>query len=336
MRTPLKLSLFGLGLAAVFATAAVTANTVVPQSTVDNWSTPAGHAGMNENETTGEGDMEGMDHSGSGASALGLAQAENGFALTDVSAPAQVGETGELSLVVRDDDGQAVTDFDLEHEKELHLIVVRADGQQFRHVHPERAADGTWSIPWEWAEAGSYRVFADFVPGATGEGLTLSTTVSVSGEVEAQPATGPVTEVEVDGYTVTVTGDLVAGEGSPLTLSVSRDGEPVTELEPYLGAFGHLVALRDGDLAYLHVHPHGDAPAAGETSGPEVVFEATIPNPGRYLLYFDFQVDGQVHSAPLVLETTGGSTTSGSSDSSGSGEGEESEPQEEGGDHEHG
>lgn len=330
MRTPLKLSLFGLGLAAVFGTAAVTANAVVPPSVVEGWTTPANHAGMND-DTQGEGDMEGMDHSGGGASSLGLARAEGGFALTDVRAPARVGEAGELSLVVRDDAGAPVSDFDLEHEKELHLIVVRADGQQFRHVHPERADDGTWSIDWEWAEAGSYRVFADFVPGATGEGLTLSTTVSVSGDVQAQPATGPVTETEVDGYAVTVTGDLVAGEGSPLTLSVSRDGQPVTTLEPYLGAFGHLVALRDGDLAYLHVHPHGDAPAAGETSGPEVVFEATIPTEGRYLLYFDFQVDGQVYSAPLVLDTTSGTGAS----SAPSGTDGETEPQEEGEGHEH-
>lgn len=331
MRAPLKLSLFGLGLAAVFGTAAVTANAVVPPSVVEGWTTPANHAGMND-DTQGEGDMEGMDHSGGGASSLGLARAEGGFALTDVSAPDRVGEAGELSLVVRDDTGAPVTDFDLEHEKELHLIVVRADGQHFRHVQPERDADGAWSIDWEWVEAGSYRVFADFVPGATGEGLTLSTTVSVSGDVQAQPATGPVTETEVDGYTVTVTGDLVAGEGSPLTLSVSRDGQPVTTLEPYLGAFGHLVALRDGDLAYLHVHPHGDAPAAGETSGPEVVFEATIPNPGRYLLYFDFQVDGQVHSAPLVLDTTTSASASGAP--SGTGD-DETEPQEEDESHEH-
>ena len=112
--------------------------------------------------------------------------------------------------------------------------------------------------------------------------------------------------------------------------SVSRDGQPVTTLEPYLGAFGHLVALRDGDLAYLHVHPHGDAPAAGETSGPEVVFEATIPNPGRYLLYFDFQVDGQVHSAPLVLDTTSASNAPSDTTDDGA-----TEPQEEGESHEH-
>ena len=308
MRAPLKLSLFGLGLAAVFGTAAVTANAVVPPSVVEGWTTPANHAGMND-DTQGEGDMEGMDHSGGGASSLGLARAEGGFALTDVSAPDRVGEAGELSLVVRDDTGAPVTDFDLEHEKELHLIVVRADGQHFRHVHPERDADGAWSIDWEWVEAGSYRVFADFVPGATGEGLTLSTTVSVSGDVQAQPATGPVTETEVDGYTVTVTGDLVAGEGSPLTLSVSRDGQPVTTLEPYLGAFGHLVALRDGDLAYLHVHPEGDEPKPGQNGGPQVKFATDVPTAGRYLLYLDFQVDGQVHTAEFVVDAARGDAT---------------------------
>ena len=88
-------------------------------------------------------------------------------------------------------------------------------------------------------------------------------------------------------------------------MTITSDGEPVTELEPYLGAFGHLVALREGDLAYLHVHPHGEEPQPGQTSGPEIVFEATAPTPGRYLLYLDFQVVGQVHTAPLVLDTTG-------------------------------
>jgi hypothetical protein len=146
-------------------------------------------------------------------------------------------------------------------------------------------------------------VFTDFVPSESGEGLTLSTSLQAAGEYAPEPATGSVRTTTSDGFEVSVDGDLVAGESSALTLTVSRDGEGVTALEPYLGAFGHLVALRDGDLAYLHVHPHGDEPAAGETSGPEIVFEATAPTPGRYLLYLDFQVDGEVHSAPLVLDT---------------------------------
>ena len=105
---------------------------------------------------------------------------------------------------------------------------------------------------------------------------------------------------EVDGYTVTLAGDLVAGQSSELTLSVSRDGVPVTDLQPYLAAYGHLVALRDGDLAYLHVHPAG-APGDGVTpAGPGITFSATIPSAGDYGLFLDFQHDGVVRTAAFI------------------------------------
>ena len=328
MKAPARLGLYGLVLVAVFAVAAFTANAIVPDSTVQAWAEET----TDNNHTEGH-DMTGDDShaghtSGADAASLGLGLAQDGYQLTGVTAPTATGEDGELSLTVTGPDGHPVTDFELEHEKELHLIVVRSDGQHFRHVHPERDNQGAWSIPWEWEAAGSYRVFADFVPTETGSGMTLSTSVQVAGDYAPAPADGPVTETTVDGYTVAVSGDLVAGSGSELTMTITQDGEPVTALEPYLGAFGHLVALRDGDLAYLHVHPHGDAPEAGETSGPEIVFEANAPTPGRYLLFLDFQIDGQVHTAPLVVDTTGEASPDGGSHEGAGGH-------EEGGDHEH-
>lgn len=90
-------------------------------------------------------------------------------------------------------------------------------------------------------------------------------------------------------------GDLKAGAASELTLSVSKDGKPVTDLEPYLGAYGHLVALRSGDLAYLHVHPHDGRP------GPEVSFTATAPSTGTYRLFLDFKHDGEVRTAAFTV-----------------------------------
>ncbi|MGY5766030.1 hypothetical protein ACXET9_12610 [Brachybacterium sp. DNPG3] len=107
---------------------------------------------------------------------------------------------------------------------------------------------------------------------------------------------------EVDGYTVALEGELTAGSPSDLTVTVERDGEPVTALEPYLGAFGHLVALREDDLAYLRIHPTGDAPAAGETGGPEIGFRTEAPTAGRYLLHLDFQVDGEVRTAQFAVD----------------------------------
>ena len=81
---------------------------------------------------------------------------------------------------------------------------------------------------------------------------------------------------------------------------MSRDGAPVTDLQPYLAAYGHLVALRDGDLAYLHVHPAG-APGDGVTpAGPGITFYATIPSAGDYGLFLDFQHDGVVRTAAFI------------------------------------
>lgn len=85
--------------------------------------------------------------------------------------------------------------------------------------------DGRWTIPWQWEAAGSYRVFADFDPAHTGEGITLSTSVQVAGNYDPAPATGPVTEATVDGVDVAVEGDLVAGSASELTITVTRVGE---------------------------------------------------------------------------------------------------------------
>lgn len=298
MNAPQRLGAFGAGLAALFVAAFVVAGAVVPQGTVAAWSGAAQeekHEGM---------DMSG-DTSGTAAATTpvhGLALEQDGLLLSPVSAPGEVGEAGTLSFSITAADGVAVTDFETAHDKKLHLIVVRADGSQFRHVHPTMSADGVWSIPWTWDEAGTYRVFTDFVPGATGENLTLSRTVDVAGPLSPEPATKVAASDTVDGYTATLTGDLSANGSSMLTATVTKDGEPVTTLEPYLGAYGHLVALRDGDLAYLHVHPEGDEPAPGSTSGPDVEFMTEAPTPGRYLLYLDFKVDGEVRTAEFVLD----------------------------------
>ncbi|MFG3338300.1 heavy-metal-associated domain-containing protein [Glycomyces sp. NPDC048151] len=301
MNTGTRLGLYGGGLAVLFAAAFGTAALVAPDDAADDWNDQAG-----DHDGGGHGDDSSGGHS-EAQPVRGLAIEQDGYLLSEVAAPAEVGASGDLAFQITGADGQPLTDYTVSHEKELHLIVVRADGTHFRHVHPELGADGTWSIPWSWDAAGSYRVYADFVPEG-GEDLTLTRTVEVAGDYGPEIATEPSLVSEVDGFTVTLEGDLSAGASAEVTASVSRDGEPVTELEPYLGAFGHLVALREGDLAYLHVHPEGEEPKAGDLSGPEVAFATEVPTAGRYFLYFDFQVAGQVHSAAFVVDATEGTS----------------------------
>jgi len=312
VNTPTRLGAYAAGLAVVFGSAFVAADAVVPASTVNNWTDEA--KGHNMNSTTGSHSGHGPSGSSQASVAIpGVTSAQGGYLLSPVAVPGADDRTGTLSFRILAADGEAVTRFATSHEKQLHLIVVRTDGTQFRHVHPTMDADGMWSLPWSWVAAGTYRVYTDFVPETDGaaEPTTLTRTVEVAGQFT--PTAPQLTNTaNVDGYTVDLTGEVTAGSSSELTLAVSKDGKPVTNLQPYLGAFGHLVALREGDLAFLHVHPEGDEPAAGEVSGPEIGFAAELPTPGGYLLYLDFQVDGKVHSAPFVVDTTGTGPAEGS------------------------
>jgi hypothetical protein len=95
-------------------------------------------------------------------------------------------------------------------------------------------------------------------------------------------------------------GDVTPGQDSKLTLSVNKDGKPVTDLQPYLAAYGHLVALRAGDLGYLHTHPEGEPGDGRTTAGPGITFFVDVPTAGDYRLYLNFQHDGVVRTAEFT------------------------------------
>jgi hypothetical protein len=241
----------------------------------------------------------------------GLVASAGGFTLAPVSAAAlQAGEPSEWSFRITDSDGVAVRDFELEQEKELHLVVVDRGLRSYAHVHPERDAAGTWSVRLPAMGPGVYRAFIDAVP-ADGPALTLGTDLSVAGEFAPMPGPNPSTHDEVDGFAVELlTSGLVADESADVALTVRRSGEPVS-LDPYLGARGHLVAIREGDLEYAHVHPTGDDDGA-------VPFAVEPSTGGRYRLFFDFAVDGVVRTATFTVEVA--SSTSPSPDGGENGE----------------
>lgn len=304
MKTAGRLGLYGGALAVVFATAATAGAAVVPDTTVAAWTQAA--EGTEMDHGNGHTEAQQSQQATPAPAARGVSIAQDGFVLSPVTAPGRVGAQGELAFQVVAPDGTALTRYQESHQQRLHLIVVRSDGAQFRHVHPTLAADGTWSLPWSWEAAGSYRVYTDFTPdtgdAAAAPDLTLTRTVDVAGEFTPAPATVTSRATTVDGYDVTLQGDLRVGADTDLTVTVRRDGQPVTTLQPYLGAFGHLVVLRQGDLAYLHVHPTGEDPAQDAVSGPSIPFMTSAPTAGRYLLYLDFKVDGQVHTATFALD----------------------------------
>lgn len=231
-------------------------------------------------------------------SPTGLTATDGGYTFLPEATSLPSGKNVSVTFRIMGPDSQPVTNYETTHDKELHLIAVRRDMAGFQHVHPTLEASGVWHTHLDLSP-GPWRLFADVKP-AGADDLTLGTDVSVIGDYHPQPLPAPSKTTTVDDYTVTLTGDLSAGSSSKLTLSVSRAGAPVTDLQPYLSAYGHLVVLRSDDLAYLHVHPDG-TPRDGVTKpGPGVTFYATTPSTGTYRMFLDFQHNGAVRTAEFT------------------------------------
>jgi hypothetical protein len=140
MNTAAKLSAYGVALALVAGGAWAAGNAVGPF---------AGAAGLPGGEDAGHGDA----HSGTVAEAAridepgGLASSRGGYTLTPTTTTLTPGTTQPFSFRILGPDGAPITAYDVEHEKRMHLIVVRRDTAGFQHVHPELGADGTWTVP---------------------------------------------------------------------------------------------------------------------------------------------------------------------------------------------
>ncbi|MFD8351461.1 hypothetical protein ACFV1X_21290 [Streptomyces coelicoflavus] len=300
MNTPMRITAFAAVLAAAFGTAYGVGGVADPiRTTVE----PAAHAGHDRAEASGEGEPDQRADEDGSAPPGGLQISEGGYSLDLETRSVPAAKKSEIRFAVRDSAGRKVTDYRREHGKELHLILASRDTATYRHLHPTRDSGGTWSLDAELPAAGDYRLFADFTPAAKGASdLTLGADLAVSGRY--RPASPPsVSKVaEVDGYKVALEGGMRPGVSGRLDLTVTKDGRPVTDLQPYLEAYGHLVALRSGDMAYLHVHPNG-APGDGKTKpGPTVSFTATAPSGGSYRLFLDFKHQGKVRTASFTVD----------------------------------
>ena len=296
MNTPTRIAAFGVGLVAVFGAAVGVGSAVGPVGPAADDASTAPHG----TAATGHGDAGSASAPASAEVPAGLQVSQDGYTLALAEDTLPAGDATPVAFTVEGPDGAPVTAYEADSGVDLHLVAVRRDLTGYQHVHPELGADGVWRAPLA-LEPGSWRLFTDFTAADDGENRVLGTDLAVAGDVRPAPLPAPSQVAEVDGYTVVLNGGLTPGAESELSLSVSRDGVPVTDLQPYLGSFGHLVALRDGDLAYLHVHPEGE-PGDGRTEpGPEVSFATTTPSAGSYRLFLDFRHDGEVRTAEITV-----------------------------------
>jgi len=218
-----------------------------------------------------------------------------------------------LVFSIIDDRGERLRRFATVHEKQMHLIVVRRDLDNFQHLHPtfnETTREFTLDSV-TFPSNGPYRVFADFTPaegqiGPSGEllGATpwMDMTVGDTTGFRMQALGAAELRQEIGEYTVGLRTPKrpSAGDEAMLRFVIERGGQPVTDLEPYLGALGHAVVLREGDLEFLHAHAV-EQKASSQTGEIDIAVHFRMP--GRYKAFVQFQHKRRVLTAAFVLPT---------------------------------
>lgn len=223
--------------------------------------------------------------------------------LNSTPEPPRAGESVELTIMLHDAAGQMLKDFEPTHEKLAHLIIVREGLDEFAHLHPTVGKTGTMTITHTFPSGGSYLVFLDHKPAgkpaATAQAKLL---------VEGNSPTAPKLEPNVPG---TIKGDGLQAEvamraseekAQIITFKVQDEsGESVNDLQPYLGAMGHLVVLSADGGQYVHAHPLTETAPDGK-----VEFEVHFPGPGTYKGWGQFQRGDQVFTIPAVVNVGAG------------------------------
>jgi len=213
-----------------------------------------------------------------------------------------------LSLAVKDTrTGATVTRFDVAHTKVFHLVIVSRDLKWFVHEHPTQMPDGSFRIDTTFPAGGDYLLFGDVAPKDKGSQV-LPASLHVDGPVPAatplRVTSGP---SRAGGLVATMTplaSPIPIGQSTTLAFRLrdAKTGQPVSDLQPYLGAHGHLMIIHQDGKTFVHSHPAEDAAAIRLLKSGEVRFNARFPRAGIYKAWAQFQRAGQVVTLPFVFE----------------------------------
>jgi uncharacterized membrane protein len=207
-------------------------------------------------------------------------------------------------------EGATLRDLALVHEKLLHLIIVSSDLQRFDHVHPTLRSDGSFQMDYTFAGAGDYLLFADITPRGQRsqvfrEEVPIGGGVAVPAHLAVSPAGAAIVadNPHIVAQLITSPRDLSAGIESYLLFRLSVDGQPLTDLQPYLGAMGHCVIVSEDGQTYLHSHPEQlFNPTPDARGGPAVMFHTIFPRPGLYKVWGQFQRNEKVIISSFVVK----------------------------------
>jgi hypothetical protein len=208
----------------------------------------------------------------------------------------EAGRLSTLVLSITDQKlGDPIKEFELIHDKLMHVIIVAEDLSYFAHIHPMRTDDATFTISHTFPESGKYKLWVDFKPKEGNQTLT-----AFKFNVTGQPAHTPEELVYEEKYTksslegqyqiaLKIPDKIVAQNDVDITFGISySSGRPITNLEPLMAAGGHSVIISSDFKEFLHVHPTEEV-GMNWRGGSDVSFRTSFPKPGLYKAWGQFQ-----------------------------------------------
>lgn len=255
-------------------------------------------------------DVSHGEHGGHGGHGASGAQAPPSTLRISTS-PEQLaaGQPIGLSLQITDPAKNVVRRFEPLHEKLAHLIIVRDGLDEFAHLHPDVGDDGTLRVDHPFPKPGRYRLYVDYQPAGGTPSLAVGE-LTIAGDAPPAPmlVANAATPIEDGGLRAKV--DVGTGpDATSIRFRITdADGRPVSTLQPYLGAMGHLVVIRAGSLDYVHAHPANEAKEAPDGT---VAFEAHLPSAGLYKAWGQFRHNDRILTFPVVLEIDAGKNITG-------------------------
>ena len=233
----------------------------------------------------------------------GLLATQDGITMVPITGSVAAGEIALYQFRVTTANGMPITAYRPELTKLLHFYLVRDDLTGFQHVHPTLDSVGTWSVSLAPSPAGKYRAYAQFTAmlGTRAVSTVLSkTVVAVGTTTTTTPLPAPSSSTGIDNYELAISGSPIAGQASKLSVTFTKKGSPVTDLQPYLDTYAHLTAFHEKDMAFAHLHPMGSV--NGDHGGPKLTFDADFSQVGLYRLFLQFQTAEMLRTVSVTIQ----------------------------------
>ncbi len=240
----------------------------------------------------------------------------NYYNATLVTEPAEIVPNKPVKLVFSVQDyltkDVVLKDLEIVHEKPMHLIIISEDLSYFDHIHPIPTADNSiFTVDAEFPHSGKYRLYLDYSPKRVGHRLgRIELTVSGTPAPPVPLVADKEDTHSAGGVKLTFKPEKPLKANDAVTLNFiaadEKTSQPVTDIEPYLGAFAHFNIANQGHTEYLHAHPLKEAESPDERGGPEIGTRTIFPTPGLYKIWAQFQRKGKVIVIPFVVSVAEG------------------------------